>query len=51
MRSAVIRALMMTVFLPGMLAAQRIGVLPFEDAPGVGPQFWEQVVKLIRSEC
>ena len=30
--------------------AQKIGVLPFEDASGVGAQFGENVAKFIRSE-
>ena len=37
-------------FLPGLALAQKIGVLPFEDASGVGGAFGEQVAKLIRSE-
>jgi curli biogenesis system outer membrane secretion channel CsgG len=36
--------------IPGMASAQKIGVLPFEDASGVGETFGEQVAKLIRSE-
>jgi hypothetical protein len=36
--------------LPGLATAQKIGVLPFEDAAGVGPEFGEQVAKFIRSE-
>lgn len=36
--------------LPGVALAQKIGVLPFEDAAGVGPELGEQVAKLIRSE-
>ncbi len=35
---------------PGFVHAQKIGVLPFEDASGVGEQFGEQVAKFIRSE-
>lgn len=30
--------------------AQKIGVLPFEDASGVGPEFGQQVAKFIRSD-
>ncbi len=36
--------------LPGLAQSQKIGVLPFEDAAGVGPAFGEQVAKFIRSE-
>jgi hypothetical protein len=36
--------------LTGLAPAQKIGVLPFEDAAGVGPAFGEQVAKFIRSE-
>ena len=36
--------------LPGLAPAQKIGILPFEDAAGVGPAFGEQVAKFIRSE-
>jgi curli biogenesis system outer membrane secretion channel CsgG len=45
-------ALMITFLLmmPGMASAQKIGLLPFEDASGVGETFGEQVAKLIRSE-
>lgn len=35
---------------PGLSSAQKIGILPFEDAAGVGPAFGEQVAKFIRSE-
>jgi len=38
------------LLLPGVVFAQKIGVLPFEDASGVGPELGEQVAKLIRSE-
>jgi len=34
----------------GTAPAQKIGVLPFEDAAGVGPAFGGQVAKFIRSE-
>ena len=40
----------MTDFAAGMTKAQKIGLLPFEDATGVGEAFGEQVAKLIRSE-
>jgi curli biogenesis system outer membrane secretion channel CsgG len=33
-----------------MAWAQKIGILPFEDASGVGREFGEQVAKFIRSE-
>jgi curli biogenesis system outer membrane secretion channel CsgG len=36
--------------IPAIAPAQKIGVLPFEDAAGVGPAFGEQVAKFIRSE-
>ncbi|MDH7499679.1 MAG: CsgG/HfaB family protein [candidate division NC10 bacterium] len=36
--------------LPGIALAQKIGILPFEDASGVGPGLGEQVAKFIRSE-
>jgi curli biogenesis system outer membrane secretion channel CsgG len=36
--------------LPGVALAQKIGVLPFEDASGAGAELGEQVAKLIRSE-
>jgi hypothetical protein len=42
-------ALVLTI-VPGLASAQKIGVLPFEDAAGVGPAFGEQVAKFIRSE-
>jgi hypothetical protein len=41
---------LLSVFLPLAAAAQKIGVLPFEDASGVGAQFGENVAKFIRSE-
>jgi curli biogenesis system outer membrane secretion channel CsgG len=46
---ATIAALMLIV-LPSFVWAQKIGVLPFEDAANVGPTFGEQVAKFIRSE-
>ena len=36
--------------LPAIGIAQKIGVLPFEDASGVGAKFGETVAKFIRSE-
>jgi curli biogenesis system outer membrane secretion channel CsgG len=36
--------------LPFAASAQKIGVLPFEDAVGVSPEFGNQVAKFIRSE-
>ncbi len=36
--------------IPCLALAQKVGVLPFEDATGVGPEFGEQVAKFIRSE-
>jgi curli biogenesis system outer membrane secretion channel CsgG len=45
---------MFTMLLLGLCSsfctAQKIGVLPFEDASGVGAQFGENVAKFIRSE-
>jgi hypothetical protein len=38
------------VLFPVAGSAQKIGILPFEDAAGVGPAFGEQVAKYIRSE-
>lgn len=42
--------LFIALLLPGVLSAQKIGVLPFEDASGVGQDFGEKVAKFIRSE-
>jgi len=36
--------------IPGLASAQKIGLLPFEDATGTSEAFGEQVAKLIRSE-
>jgi len=36
--------------MPSLASAQKIGLLPFEDATGTGGAFGEQVAKLIRSE-
>jgi curli biogenesis system outer membrane secretion channel CsgG len=41
---------LLVTLLPGFALAQKIGILPFEDAAGVGPTFGEQVAKFIRSE-
>lgn len=43
-------SVVLITLLPGIVAAQKIGVLPFEDASGVGAQFGENVAKFIRSE-
>jgi hypothetical protein len=43
-------AALMIALLPSLLWAQKIGVLPFEDAANAGPQLGEQVAKFIRSE-
>lgn len=48
MKKWIIALLFMT--LPGIVVAQKIGVLPFEDASGVGAKFGENVAKFIRSE-
>jgi curli biogenesis system outer membrane secretion channel CsgG len=42
--------LLLLWLVPGMAWAQKIGILPFEDASGVGREFGEQVAKFIRSE-
>lgn len=41
---------LIVVLLPALALSQKIGVLPFEDASGVGPEFGAQVAKFIRSE-
>jgi curli biogenesis system outer membrane secretion channel CsgG len=46
-RTVLVASLLM---FPALVSAQKIGVLPFEDASGVGPTFGEQVAKFIRSE-
>ena len=43
-------AVFLALLLPGLASAQKIGILPFEDAAGVGPTLGEQVAKFIRSE-
>jgi curli biogenesis system outer membrane secretion channel CsgG len=43
-------ATVLLVLLPALGSAQKVGILPFEDAAGVGPAFGEQVAKFIRSE-
>jgi len=43
-------AVLLSAVLPLAAAAQKVGVLPFEDASGVGAQFGENVAKFIRSE-
>jgi len=48
MKALIISALLCLV--PALALSQKIGVLPFEDASGVGPEFGEQVAKFIRSE-
>ncbi|HXX64852.1 MAG TPA: CsgG/HfaB family protein, partial [Bacteroidota bacterium] len=48
MKSILIAVLFIVV--PAVVSAQKIGILPFEDAAGVGPAFGEQVAKFIRSE-
>jgi hypothetical protein len=48
MKSRIVALLL--VLLPAAGSAQKIGILPFEDAAGVGPTFGEQVAKYIRSE-
>jgi len=41
---------LLLILVPALAPAQKIGILPFEDAAGVGPEFGEQVAKFIRSE-
>jgi curli biogenesis system outer membrane secretion channel CsgG len=41
---------LLSALLPLAATAQKVGVLPFEDASGVGAQFGENVAKFIRSE-
>jgi len=43
-------AIVSLCLVPALALSQKIGVLPFEDASGVGPEFGEQVAKFIRSE-
>ena len=45
-----ILVLVVTLLLAAAMSAQKIGVLPFEDASGVGAAFGENVAKFIRSE-
>lgn len=42
--------LVVTLLFAATMSAQKIGVLPFEDASGVGAAFGENVAKFIRSE-
>ncbi|MEK9139283.1 MAG: hypothetical protein AAB393_19360 [Bacteroidota bacterium] len=48
--SAVFLCAFLFLLIPSFALAQKIGVLPFEDASGVGPEFGENVAKFIRSE-
>ena len=41
---------LLLILVPALAPAQKIGILPFEDAAGVGSEFGEQVAKFIRSE-
>jgi hypothetical protein len=50
MKSASALFIAFLLMMPGMASAQKIGLLPFEDASGVGEAFGEHVAKLIRSE-
>ncbi|HTR98116.1 MAG TPA: CsgG/HfaB family protein [Bacteroidota bacterium] len=43
-------AIVSLCLVPALALSQKIGILPFEDASGVGPEFGEQVAKFIRSE-
>ena len=42
--------LLLLLAFVSVCSAQKVGVLPFEDASGVGAQFGENVAKFIRSE-
>jgi curli biogenesis system outer membrane secretion channel CsgG len=48
MKTSIVALLL--IVLPSFVWAQKIGVLPFEDAANVGPELGEQVAKFIRSE-
>jgi len=48
MKKLLVAVLMIT--MSQLSVAQKIGVLPFEDASGVGAEFGENVAKFIRSE-
>ncbi len=50
MKAMLFGLLVALILIPAPGAAQKIGVLTFEDASGVGAQFGEQVAKFIRSE-
>jgi curli biogenesis system outer membrane secretion channel CsgG len=43
-------AMVLLLAFSSLATAQKIGVLPFEDASGVGAEFGENVAKFIRSE-
>ena len=43
-------AALLLAVLPSFVWAQKVGVLPFEDAANAGPELGEQVAKFIRSE-
>lgn len=46
----VLIAALLLALLPSFVWAQKIGVLPFEDAANAGPELGNQVAKFIRSE-
>ena len=46
----VIIASLLLALVPSFVWAQKIGVLPFEDAANAGPELGDQVAKFIRSE-
>ena len=48
MKQIIVALLVLTSY--ALCPAQKVGVLPFEDASGVGAQFGENVAKFIRSE-
>jgi len=43
-------AVLLLALVPSFVWAQKIGVLPFEDATNAGPELGDQVAKFIRSE-
>jgi curli biogenesis system outer membrane secretion channel CsgG len=50
LKKIVVLALLMTLASPGMAQTKRIGILPFDDAAGVGPELGAQVALFIRAE-
>jgi len=50
LKKIAILALLMTLASLGMAQTKRIGILPFDDAAGVGPELGAQVALFIRAE-